>query len=904
MTMAVSDHYKELTAKILRSDLETYDNAKNLMAMARHIRHECPDNKFCFDYITSTVKENWLSWALVSKDPRFEQIYFDALLFEAPYIVDSFFRYIEVDDKIKFYAPRAKYLKKIVAAYQELYDGKLDFLSVSQSKRTGKALPIDTLITTPTGSKRIGDIKVGDTVIGKNGNPTRVKGVYPQGKKRVYEVTFTETGKSQQTTVIKASPDHIWTVRTEGDRAKKESRNMTTLEIMNGHMHLAHDKHNNYSVDYVKPIQYTFHPVEIDPYFLGCLIGDGCIIGTGSIGFNNAEQDIVEQMKDTARLYGTELRHISKTQYQFCHPQQLKVVLDKVGLLGLHSYEKFVPEEYKHNSINIRLEMLRGLLDTDGYVDSRRSMIEYSTTSKRLADDVVWLVKSLGGKAECRTRMGRYTKNGEHIETRINYRIHICFPKDGVVPVSSKKHLAKYHPQRDRFYHFISDIKETDEYAEMVCIEVDDPEHLYLLDDNFILTHNTSSALRLVAMFSGRHPEYGTLATGSGEDLVSVFYSGILKIFNNQRFIDVFPAARVKKTEAKRMNIDLQTEHMFPTVQCRPIDGAIVGSTEARNLLYLDDCVKNHEEAMNRDRLEFLDEKVTGDVLGRRIPGVTPILIQGTRYSLYDPIATLQEKARILKWRWKEVAIPALDPKTDKSNFEFVDSEGTRMFTTEDYRAERKIVTPEVWGAEFQQEPFEAKGRIFPHLNRFMKLPVDRKPDAVIFACDTAEKGSDFTSMPMAYLYGEDVFIPAVVYDDGSPEITKPKCANLIMEHKATSGMFESNSAGAYYGRDVDGMLKEKGYNCTILFSFSSGNKITRINEASNRIMEHFYFLDESLYTPDSDYGMFMREVTTITKSGKVPHDDASDSLAELDKYIRNLHGAEVKMISRKELGI
>lgn len=112
---------------------------------------------------------------------------------------------------------------------------------------------------------------------------------------------------------------------------------------------------------------------------------------------------------------------------------------------------------------------------------------------------------------------------------------------------------------------------------------------------------------------------------------------------------------------------------------------------------------------------------------------------------MYDPITALQNKADELEWRWKEVAIPALDPITDESNWEIYrkDKRGLRkIFTTGYYQKERKLVSEETWAAEFQQEPFEAKGRMFAEneLNYFEELPVDREPDAIMAACDSADK--------------------------------------------------------------------------------------------------------------------------------------------------------------------
>lgn len=412
-------------------------------------------------------------------------------------------------------------------------------------------------------------------------------------------------------------------------------------------------------------------------------------------------------------------------------------------------------------------------------------------------------------------------------------------------------------------------------------------------------TGKTTGGLRLAQMMGGRDPDGSVFAVGKGEGLVKRFYGGLLQAFETKqiykRFIRVFPEA-VKIGEkdyksAENLSIDLKRKNTFPTYTCRPIDGAIVGCTEANLLVYIDDCVKNHEEARNRDRLEFLCEKVTDDVLGRRLEG-TPIIIQGTKYSLYDPITALQNKAVELGWKWKEVAIPALDPITDESNWEIVrkDKKGVRkIFTTDYYRKERMLVSEETWAAEFQQEPFEAKGRMFPkaELNRFTELPVDKEPDAIMAACDTADNGTDYCSMPVAYIYGHDVFIVDVVFDNSGTKHTKPECANMLIKHNVKTVVFESNSAGRYFGRDVMNLVKEQGGRCSDRYKFNCANKITRMENARDNIMRDYWFLDESKYERNGQYYLFMKNLTEMTRSGKVPHDDAPDSLSLLENEMR-----------------
>ena len=412
-------------------------------------------------------------------------------------------------------------------------------------------------------------------------------------------------------------------------------------------------------------------------------------------------------------------------------------------------------------------------------------------------------------------------------------------------------------------------------------------------------TGKTTGGLKLAQMMGGRDPDGSIFAVGKGEGLVKRFYGGLLQSFETestyQRFLSVFPEAKKigekDYKSAENLSIDLKRKNIFPTYTCRPIDGAIVGCTEANVLVYIDDCVKNHEEARNRDRLEFLCEKVTDDVLGRRLEG-TPIIIQGTKYSLYDPITALQAKADELGWRWKEVAIPALDPITDESNWEIYrkDKKGLRkIFTTDYYRKERMLVSEETWAAEFQQEPYEAKGRMFPEkeLNYFEELPVDREPDAIMAACDSADKGADSCSMPVGYVYGNEVYIVDVVFDNAGVQFTKPECANMLIKHNVKTVTFESNSAGEYFGRDVMDIVKKQGGRCSARYKFNCANKITRMENARDNIIRDYYFRDFKKMDRSSQYYKFMKELTTMTRTGKVKHDDAPDSVALFENEMR-----------------
>lgn len=864
-------------------------------------------NKEVRRQISAAMRRNASNFGVLD---RLNDTYWKSCLIDAPVDFDAFWLYLEryrpAEDK--FYVPRRKVLRPVVEAFQEVQDGKIDLLTTSQPKRTGKAVPVDTKVLTPDGYVRIGDIKVGDNVTAIGGNVTTVTGVYPQGKKRVYRVRFGETGKCREFTTVECCKDHLWTVRTEEDRAKGSYRVMSTEDMMNGTMRRSHDRHRNYSVDYVQPVQFnTCGELLIKPYTMGVLIAEGGFTG-GGIRVSLGDAEIIERVRNEIP---DNLKHVGKYDYAIVkhehktdeHGYPVKSytgnALMRYDLWGKYAYEKHIPKEYLYASVEDRIELLRGLFDSDGCVVGNGC--EYSTTSKQLVEDVCFLVRSLGGRCRYTRRMGSYKVNGVKKETRENYRVFCKFP-NGINPFYLPRKARLCDSRMEKLHHFIDSIVPTDEYKEMVCISIADESKQYIIGDSMIPTHNTTLGDGFVLFRGGQSPNGRSLCVGSGDGLVTSFYNGMLEVLKQEdkyAFYEIFPDAKLVSTNADNKTLNLKDNTRFATITCRPIDGQITGSTEATpdGVIYLDDCVKNEEEARNRDRLEFLWDKIRGDVLGRRLEGC-PIVIQGTRYSLYDPIGKLQEIAPDMGWRTKVLEIPALDDN-DESNFE-ITLKGRKMFTTAYYRNERKLVSEEQWESQFQQHPFEAKGRLFNEndLNRFFELP-DRSPDAVLAACDTAEKGSDSVAMPIGYIYGEDVLIPDCVFSNATPEHTKPECAMKLVKHNVGRAQFESNAAGEYYARDVENLMKKQGGKTSIRLKRSVSKKATRIEVESDYILKHFYFLDKTKYAPNSEYGMMMKELTTYVRSGKVPHDDAPDAMAMLSEMIRALGTGKVEVLRR-----
>jgi phosphate starvation-inducible protein PhoH and related proteins len=362
----------------------------------------------------------------------------------------------------------------------------------------GRAQPVATPVLTPDGFRPIGSLAVGDLVIGSNGEPTPVIGVYPQGEKDIYRVT------AQDGPSTLASGDHLWAVATRDDRRRGKPLRVLTTREMIGNLRANH--YHRYELPlHSAPVRFPYREVPMDPYALGLLLGDGCLTGATTPGFATADPELAWELQ--LRLPGVEVRPRGGPDYQLnkvTSPGEVitlenpvTAVARRLGLNGTRSATKFVPDLYLYNSARVRLAVLQGLLDTDGgpvTQKDRTCRIQYTTTSSRLRDDVIFLVRSLGGVAYHRTRraLGRAPglARGRPVHhCHDAYTIDIRLP-EGIEPFRLTRKLATYHlAGGGRPMRFIESIEPAGT-AEAVCIAVAAADSLYTTED-FLLTHNT-----------------------------------------------------------------------------------------------------------------------------------------------------------------------------------------------------------------------------------------------------------------------------------------------------------------------------------------------------------------------------------------------------------------------------
>ena len=365
----------------------------------------------------------------------------------------------------------------------------------------GRSQPVETPVLTPDGFRPIGSLAVGDLVIGSNGEPTPVIGVYPQGEKDTYRLT-TQDGASTL-----CSGDHLWAVATRDDRRRGKPLRVLETREMIGNLRANH--YHRYELPmHSAPVCFPHQPVPMDPYALGLLLGDGCL--TGSTTPSSATADVELAWELQRLLPGTQVHPKGGPDYslgQGRSPRRGTVLVENplaavahlLGLYGTRSTTKFVPELYLHNSAKVRLAVLQGLLDTDGGPVTQRGRtcrVQYTTVSPRLRDDVMFLVRSLGGVAYTSTRLAAGRTPG-FAQGRPVYHRHDAYIIDvrlpaGIEPFRLTRKRQKYQAEGGgggRPMRFIESIEPAGT-AEAVCISVAAADSLYTTED-FLLTHNT-----------------------------------------------------------------------------------------------------------------------------------------------------------------------------------------------------------------------------------------------------------------------------------------------------------------------------------------------------------------------------------------------------------------------------
>ena len=379
-----------------------------------------------------------------------------------------------------------------------LTESKSPKITVELKPGTGKMEPYSRMIPTPTesGYTLMGNLKVGDYVFGRDGEPTEVTGIFEHGVQDVYKITF-QDGRTAY-----CGADHLWTVKTFKDGAWKT---VSTADMMRDFKRLspwkeAHGRSDPYNYKYYipvcEPVAYPTKDVPIDPWVLGCFIGNGCCT-LNALTISSPTSEIPERI---ATICGYTTKKASEGNFSYVFYNNGKLVHTKdffkdiPEMIGEYSRDKSIPIQYLINDFNTRLNLLRGLMDTDGCIsyNEGRYTLRYTSCSLNLLNQIKWLLYSFG-----------YSGN-VIIDSRTDEKYHDGFCGSVIFRVpNSVKHEFFLMPKKRFIAEQATSAKQENIYADLLikniefshreqcrCIMVDNPEHLYLTED-FIVTHNT-----------------------------------------------------------------------------------------------------------------------------------------------------------------------------------------------------------------------------------------------------------------------------------------------------------------------------------------------------------------------------------------------------------------------------
>lgn len=474
--------------------------------------------------------------------------------------------------------PRAHQKEFVDLILKSQYQGLIAFHGMG----LGKAQPLSSKVYTPSGPIPMGEVKVGSFVIGMDGLPKRVIGVFPQGRKKIFKVSF-QDGSSTL-----CCDDHLWSIQSPKHKARNQGFKVVALKDFKNDLTQKTNGNRKWQIPVTQEVHFNSDFIGIPPYTMGVLIGDGSLTGKG-ISFTNASDYIIQKVTNELKVFPTiEVRktwqdrvnsfqvRLSRTSQETTNP-----IKYWIGYYSLNTtaHKKRIPKEYKYNTLSVRLGVLNGLLDTDGYL-SKEGVVQYTSASKELVEDVIEVVQSLGG-----TGTLNYKKTNIGTDA---WMTTLKIPAKFLPNVISKPQkalrvtpLTKYPP-----YRTIVSVEEAGEEL-CQCISV---EGEHYLTDSMIVTHNTLTALLIAQYLIGEARKQG---------------------FASPKFIIFCPKSAVPTWHAE---CDKFTPHLkrdmwvIPYSQMKSAIRKITGSVFPFVFLGLDEChyLKTHDTQRIDDFATFL----------------------------------------------------------------------------------------------------------------------------------------------------------------------------------------------------------------------------------------------------------------------------------------------------------
>lgn len=587
---------------------------------------------------------------------------------------------------------------------KKIEEGKDARIILTVPPRHGKQCASNTVVLTPDGYKMHGDLKVGDYVFGVDGRPVKVVNIIPQTQKANLKVTMTDGS------YVVVHPNHEWTVY---DRRKNIKNNLVTVEtremmqdVWIGHKGLRGGR-ARWQLPRINAVCFSSQKVEVDPYTLGCWLGDG---SKGKPCLTLNPDDVDEIVSKIPYKVSTVCVHkdTGVPTIYFSGTVGVTGELTK-GLKSLGVYKnKFIPEKYLFNNEKIRREILAGLIDTDGHI-GKDKRVSFSNANKKLIDDVALLIRSLGYRVAISSQEAKLSSSG--IQGRQRVYVVSFTPTDNkfYTHLDRKNKRIRCGVERKIAIKSIEEVE--GEVGE--CIQVDSSDGLYLVTENFIPTHNSELATKkFPAWLLGRHPEWPIIVASYSADLAVEFGRGTREIMQSNAYQSIFDT---------RLKADTQAKGNWMTEQgggylAAGAGGAITG--KGFRVGIIDDIFKNREEAESETIRDSRWDWYRSTFYTRQ-EGSSAIIVIGTRWHMDDLIGRLLDKEKKDKAngetnydQWTVIEFPAIATK-DEEFRKKGEALWPEKFSVEKLRKTEKALGPYEFSSLYQCSPITSENQEF-----------------------------------------------------------------------------------------------------------------------------------------------------------------------------------------------
>lgn len=763
----------------------------------------------------------------------------------------------------------AEFHKRYYGKLTEFADGKIKKLMVFMPPQHGKEISDNTPVLTPKGFVRHGDLKVGDYVFGRNGQPVKVLWVSEKVMSE-YDVTFSDGA------VIQCHGNHEWVVydRSYAAERRLETKYLLSQKLASGTEGKRGHRYR-FQVDANVPIQLPDADLPIHPYVLGAWLGDGTSV---SGCMTHHKDDIAHIDKIEGIGYSKGAVNVHKTTGAVrTNFLGLQSQLKAAGLLN----NKHIPEAYFNSSVQQRLELLAGLIDTDGYIYHKNGRVTFSNINRRLIDDVKRLVLSLGCRVtscEYKPIMSTSGINGKNIVLQVSFN-----PGFEIPCALKRKQSVSISPAIRR--RGIVSIVKAQNPEQGNCIEVEGG--IYLVGETLIPTHNSEgSTRRLPAFILGKKPDTKVAVVSYSAPKARKFNREVQRVIDTPEYHEIFPGTALNASNVTTVagswlrNADeceiVGHRGGFKTVG---VGGPLTG--EPVDILIMDDIYKDAKSAWSPTVRESIEDWYD-TVAETRLHNDSQQLIVFTRWhendlagrlleqqGIYDPVTNPRGWVVVVYQAIKQGKPTEYDPREEG---EALWPERHNLEKLEAIRSRNK----HVFESLYQQDPKPLQGLMYEQgFREYDVIPYSRKMIKKNYT-DTADTGEDYLCS-ISYVETESAnYVIDVLYTQKPMEYTEPKTAEQLSKNAVKKAVIESNNGGRGFARAVEKQCREMGNNLT---------KITWFHQSENkqiRIYTHSAAVQNLTYFPrgwENMWPVFYKHLTTYMKVGTNEHDDAPDTL-------------------------